>query len=734
MTVQTHLTYEFDDFQLEPDDRRLVRYGKVIPLHGKAFEMLLVLIRNRGRLLTKDELFALVWPDQIVEESNLTVNMSTIRRALGERASHPRYITTVSGRGYRFTADVHQFDESLTVERETFARVTVEQEETESPLVSFAAQIARAVERLNSPLLILLITCSAVLAIAGLSVWTRTLNHTSAAPLPWARVAISRFATQGGVPFRVAISPDGKSVVYRQRIGDKESLWLGQIESNSSVLIAEQSDRSYNGLTFSPDGQSVYLTEGLFADSATKLVRMPIVGGIMSELLSHVDSAVTFSPDGKQLAFLRRDGEETSIIIADSRDGKNERTLVTRKRPETFSSSGLSWSPDGLSIAVAANKANDRRSEILAVAVADGDIRKISGQDWGAVGNLAWQADGSGLLLTARNSQTARRSEIWFVPYPAGEPRKITNDLNQYLIDTLSLSSNGILAVLQGHMESEIWQAPDGDPQRTRLVLQGIAPRYEGVDGLTWTPEGHLLYSAYVGDAIAIWEMNSDGSNRRQLTSGNSDSIDRQINVTRDNRYIVFQSNRSGRFEIWRANRDGSAPKQLTQNNGNNSQPSVSPDSKWILYVSDRLGTSTLWRMSIDGEHSTQLTLNFSTGPQVSPDGKQIAYLESSHSVPLHIAIIPFTGGEPEKVFPLPQRPPTNLAKQMRWTPDGTALIYKDSIQGLWRQRLDEKGPQPIKGFEDVQVHQLGWSFDGSGLAYTRGANMQEIILLQNLK
>jgi DNA-binding response OmpR family regulator len=89
MAVQTRLIYEFDEFQLDPEERKLWRRGQVMPLHGKAFEMLLVLIRNRGRLLTKDELFQLVWPDQIVEESNLTVNMSAIRRALGERASNP---------------------------------------------------------------------------------------------------------------------------------------------------------------------------------------------------------------------------------------------------------------------------------------------------------------------------------------------------------------------------------------------------------------------------------------------------------------------------------------------------------------------------------------------------------------------------------------------------------------------------------------------------------------------
>src|SRR5215813_4321804 len=198
MAVQPRLIYEFDDFHLEPDERKLMRRDQLIPLHGKAFEMLVVLIRNRGKLLTKDELFHLVWPDQIVEESNLTVNMSAIRRALGERASHPHYITTVSGRGYRFTADVRQSaDETLTIERESFARVVVQEEETGSgALVQFGRRVATAVRRITSHPVLLLITFVAVLAIGSAAFWVRWRHRTSAARPAWSNVTLHRFVTQ----------------------------------------------------------------------------------------------------------------------------------------------------------------------------------------------------------------------------------------------------------------------------------------------------------------------------------------------------------------------------------------------------------------------------------------------------------------------------------------------------------------------------------------------------------
>src|SRR6185295_6862396 len=150
----------------------------------------------------------------------------------------------------------------------------------------------------------------------------------------------------------------------------------------------------------------------------------------------------------------------------------------------------------------------------------------------------------------------------------------------------------GKIAVLQGSVNSEIWIAPHGDAKQARCVLHGVAPRYEGVDGLAWTPDGRLLYSAYVGDSQVIWSMDSDGSDLKQLTPNKTRTSDTYICVSADGRHLVFQSNRSGTFEIWRMNLDGSDLKQLTSG-GNNTQPSLSPDAQWVVYSSMRDGKAT---------------------------------------------------------------------------------------------------------------------------------------------
>ncbi|HET9177160.1 MAG TPA: winged helix-turn-helix domain-containing protein [Terriglobia bacterium] len=103
--------FEFGPFRLNVRERLLTRDGHAIPLRGRVFDTLYVLVRRHGCLLTKDELMAAVWPDSIVEETNLNHNICIIRRALGEKATGQRYVETVPKQGYRFVAEVREVDD-----------------------------------------------------------------------------------------------------------------------------------------------------------------------------------------------------------------------------------------------------------------------------------------------------------------------------------------------------------------------------------------------------------------------------------------------------------------------------------------------------------------------------------------------------------------------------------------------------------------------------------------------
>src|SRR5882672_8497672 len=106
MAEQTTDFYEFGRFRLKSDERVLLRGEEFVPLTPKAFDILLTLVENDGRIVRKDDLMKKVWPDTFVEEGNLTQNVSLLRKALGESATGPQFIETVPRRGYRFVAPV----------------------------------------------------------------------------------------------------------------------------------------------------------------------------------------------------------------------------------------------------------------------------------------------------------------------------------------------------------------------------------------------------------------------------------------------------------------------------------------------------------------------------------------------------------------------------------------------------------------------------------------------------
>lgn len=117
MVEKTVHCFEFGPFVLNPDSRSLTKDGEAVILTTKTLETLSVLVQNRGKVMSKDELLAALWPDTVVEEANLTQSISTLRKVLGDSPKDHRNIVTLAGRGYQFVADV----KVLVEEREVAA-------------------------------------------------------------------------------------------------------------------------------------------------------------------------------------------------------------------------------------------------------------------------------------------------------------------------------------------------------------------------------------------------------------------------------------------------------------------------------------------------------------------------------------------------------------------------------------------------------------------------------------
>ena len=150
--------YEFGPFILDTVQHLLLKGQEPVTLTPKTYDALLVLVRNSGRMLSKEELMAALWPESFVEESNLTQQVSMIRKALGESPGQDRYIVTVPGRGYRFAAQVRAWSKEkppATADRpELVARVegTGKQEERPSLTLAASEKVLRMESRVASKL------------------------------------------------------------------------------------------------------------------------------------------------------------------------------------------------------------------------------------------------------------------------------------------------------------------------------------------------------------------------------------------------------------------------------------------------------------------------------------------------------------------------------------------------------------------------------------------------------
>src|SRR5207302_9628919 len=173
--------------------------------------------------------------------------------------------------------------------------------------------------------------------------------------------------------------------------------------------------------------------------------------------------------------------------------------------------------------------------------------------------------------------------------------------------------------------------------------------------GRSWAPDGTVLYCARTGNQMDVWAVNADGSQKRQITS-DAYTEDSPV-ASPDGRYIVFMSDRSGRFNLWRVDTDGGNAKQLTESNDYQDYPQFSPNSQWIVFNSRKTGSITSWKVEVGGGPPVQLTDTFAALPTVSPDGKWIACFhpdQQANRSQFQLVIIPFEGGQPVKTINLP--------------------------------------------------------------------------------
>jgi len=746
MAVTLRHIYSFDSYVLDVDERVLKRDGRIVPLTPKVFETLLLLVKNHGSVVTKQEILETLWPDVFVEESNVTFNITMLRKALGDTPQHHVYIETLPRRGYRFKTEVREtvgedigFEiHPLRVtprsgnrvrEADVLPTLSIPENGSAAQALTSAAATSQSASsfighRRNAGLLSVL--ASVLLLVGAVTIWRFAgregeSNRRPIAPMPLSPSALTfdQVTTYGNV-VAAGISPDGKQIVYVEENSGQQSLWLKQVATGVNVRIIPPGYPVYNKVTFSHDGNYIYYTQHAENESAN-LYRIPTPGGPPTRLVTNLDSNFSLSPDDGQVTFRRRNRIERqdTLYIADLRNGQ-ERKLITHRAPDWLWAPA--WSPNRKVIVYASGETDSGRQtmSIFEVNVDTGEERLLLKPNWYYIQQFEWLPDNNGLLICAKQEKST--PEIWEMSYPDGRLQRLTDDLNYYVSISLTSDSSKVVA-LQSKLVSQVWVSPDLDPAKATNIAGGRGK-------LAWMPDGRIVYDYGSRSGSDLWIARSNGTEPKQLifNSGFND----WPAVSRDGNTIVFQSDRTGAQHLWRMNADGSNQVQLT-NGYSERNATISPDGKWIYYNSSP--DHRLWKVALDGGDPVKLTDDYSAYPAVSPDGKLIAsfrFPKYGHEA----KIIVRSAYDMKPVVELGMAPGFWISRTIQWDADSAAVIYAVQSEGkvrLYRQSLRAGPPRELTSLKAEDEFEFALS-PKQQLAYISTKWDHDIVLIGGLK
>ena len=538
-----------------------------------------------------------------------------------------------------------------------------------------------------------------------------------------AEIKLERVTASGDL-IHVALSPDGKYLAYTDNPGGRQSLWVRQVDGTNPLELIAPRTVGYWGLDFAPDGASIFYAVKSQEDLGGTVYQIPFLGGPSRKVLTSIDSAPAVSPDGKQVAYLRADFPavgDSALMLAGA-DGSNPRALAVRHPPEFFAPGFFvspSWSPDGTRLVTPVRNSRTRSAALVTIGLA-GDEAPL-GQPFSDLGATSWVRDG--VVFIARGLgglATGNGGQLWLQPYPAGTPRRLTNDLIDYRSG--GAGANGMAIVSVGQDASPtLWTIPldgKGEPQRLPSL------RYDGTAGVSWNADGRIIFTAPVRGELHIWFMDADGSNRRQITTEGTSSWP---SLSRDGRFVVFFGVRGAQSGIWRMNPDGTNPRLVAQ------VPTAAffdttPDGQWITFTSDHDGALSLWRVASSGGTPERVAERFERA-SLSPSGDR-AFGVLTRGSRYGVAVLPLAGGEPSWIPS--DSVATGLGGIFQWAPDGTGVYYTTAERAnLLFYRLGTAAETSLTRLTgDAILFNGAISRDGRTMLVTRGAQGRDAFLI----
>lgn len=631
----------FGVFEADLAAGELRKRGRKIALQDQPFQLLALLLRRAGEIVTREELQNELWPADSFGEFDQGVNTAVkkIRQALGDSAENPRFIETLPRKGYRFIAPVAHAEPAIEVPASRRRSLRI------------AAGMGSAA------------------AVAAAMFWFFANQSPQEAPF-----TVVPLTTYRGQELEPSFSPDGNHVAFTWN-GETQAnfdIYVKQIGTEQPLRLTTDAAKDF-GPAWSPDGRSIAFGRLLGALKVGIFV-VPAIGGperkLTETLPPHTHRANPFlawSPDGKWLViseqadteqFLGKPslpeggGPPASLFLLSVQTG--ERRRLTSAPPGSMFDAGPAFSPDGRTLAFVRASALSVTDLYLLSLTAD---LQPSGQPtqltfWNqATTSPSWTPDGREILVASGRWDA---SSLWRVAVSGTSPPLRLEFAGDHA-DFPVLRGLGRLVYAQRSMDTNIWHtrvsgAGPGPKAPTRFIAstrEDVFPQF--------SPNGtRVLYLSNRSGRMEVWVANADGSNPMQLTFMNAPIVGAP-RWAPDGEQIIFDSNRSGRWEVYAISAAGGAPRALTDHAADDCCGSWSHDGQWIYFMSTRSGQQQIWKMPAGAGEAIQITKGGGHVALESPDGQFVYYSvrggEGERDGMGALRRVPVNGGTEEEVL-----------------------------------------------------------------------------------
>ncbi|MGB7068718.1 MAG: winged helix-turn-helix domain-containing protein [Pyrinomonadaceae bacterium] len=701
MTPANSVVYEFDKFRLDTGERMLFRDNVPLNLQPKTYELLYHLVKHNNQLLTRDDLIEELWADTYVGENNLSQHVRRLRGLIGDEEN--RMIETVPRRGYRFNVEVRSLAPNGHAVRQVPSYESVT-EPADTPV--------RRGKRKRVIAAVAIVVSVLLVSGVGFYLW-RERGVTEVNLFAGANYQTIAGAISG------AISPDGKHVTYVTQTGNNYQLWLKRVASEQAIPISKATEKQYNWISFSHDGEQIFYTQPTTSNTY-RLSRIPIFGGSPVAVLERLSGMFSLSKDDSHAVFGRTEDDQRScsLVLAEL-ESKVERTLATRDITHCYEE--MAWSPEGDTIAVSVGNSDSGRSnnELVEIAVADGTEKLLTNEKWQNISDIVWIPKYNGLLVTGRKDRPAEPLQIWFVNRVTGKVDRLTDDATNYKGLTASADGRQIVSKkvdLDSHLSVALITSPNDS-----------SPLIPAAGRIAWLTNDKIVHIKYKGRST--WVINSDGSEPVQLAT----EEDIHVTASPDFRYILSATAMSDAFHIFRMNADGSDRIQLTDGAGEQ-YPTVSADGRWVYYESVANSRSSVWKVSIDGGDPVVVVPDNAVRPSGSPDGKFLAYhyLAEGDAIDTTIAIMSLETGD--VVYRIHPSIDAFGAGRIAWAADSSSIYYAavstERADNIWRHPITSGAPERITNFTTDKIFDFELSPAGTHLAMVRGNWLSGLVLI----